>query len=900
MNAGLYRRWLLVSIAAILPLIPCGAMGAQKPWQEADRSYNTALKVYKLGDWKKAEAALAEFVKKYPDDDQVPVAYLQLADCRRRLKDWKGRDEAIEAVLKKFPDSKAAKYACGYRLAVLRGQKKHDEWLDFLEDIGKRLGRVPLDFNARIDWRKHGDYWWRYGHTAMWFPHVRTSGYSLDIAPGLGWANRILIVADTPGRAIRALSILDKTFAYHGQDLPTGWKFAHIELLRQAEEYKDDPEDKSREAKIIRGLARRRRPKAEEQKTEYLEAWPEGDPRKMGLLLLLAEDAQRKKNESQAGAIHAELMETWPGYSTLGGRFRNRLADLYRKRRYAEYVKAARWYLKHYPIGSWRDEVINWWFIQAREKADKGDASQVDVVLDVLAEEEKGYAANVQRIRDGIKKRLELYVAAKQKENAQAEAGKLLSKECWSKESFEEIKTLAEKHNYLAPYVAKAREEYKIPEEDEKSPAKKQYDELQKRIKDGQTRHMEEIGDEMLKKYPADAWTIKAINDLVDYYYKQVLVEPRDRWVRVMQQHFSRHPLTQDVIDRQIKAMSAAKNYPVQANLLEWAMQYFPGAARWNAWMNERLSCFSAQKEYAEGTQYVQRVFGPRAATGELDAINRIVVWDTVNSEQDYLKVRGDRWRQEAARWSGKPQELYCLKNAFNHFYVTPIQRWWWNRIDFAGASAVAEQIKQITFDPEMPWRMEYESVNILIQSGDVVGAAQKAMETLQNAKASFQISQRLDLYNLGRTLGQGKLSTKANHLLRALMKVCKTPSDQYAFLVGLANMFQAEGDHKQAAQLYQMAAKKVLWPIEQWPIQMQAASGLPPTGYGQTLMSYSRSIRSAQDIMPRLLFYVANQYIKNGPAAKAGPAVNALRKSFPHSGYRGSLENVLRKTKKK
>lgn len=899
MNVGISRRWLVVSLAAILLLSPADALRAETPWQEAAHSYSTALKVYKLADWKKAEAALAEYVKKYPDDQEVPVAYLQLADCRRRLKDWKGRDEAIDAVLKKFPDSKAAQSACGYRLNVLRGRKKYDEWLDFLDDIGKRLKRVPLDFNARIDWRKNSDYWWRFGHTEMWFPHVRTSAYVLDITPGLGWANHVLLVANTPGRAIRALSILDKTFKYHGQDLPVGWKFTHIELLRRAANYKDDPEDKSRQARIIQALARRPRPTAEEQKAEYLEAWPEGDPRKMGLQLLLAEDAQKEKDQSPADAMYSELMETWAGYSSLGQRMRNRLAHLYTKRRYEQYVQTARWYLKHYPIGPWRDEAINWWIIQAREKAAKGDASQIDVVLKVLAEEEKSYAANIQRLRDGIKQRYELYLAAGQKEKAQAEAAKLLSRSCWSKEGFEEVLADAKEHTFLAPVIAQARKEYTIPEENEKSPAKKQYDELQRRIKDDQTRHMEEIGEEMLTKHPGDAWTIKAINDLVDYYYNKVLVKPRDRWVGVMQKHFPRHPLTQDVVDRQIKAISGAKNYQALEPLLEWAMQHFPGADRWNAWINERLRCFSAQKDYDGGKQYVHRVFGPRAATGELVAINRIVVWDTVNPEGDnHLKVRGDRWRQEAMRWSGKPQELYCLKNAFDHFYVTPTRHWWWDKIDFAGASVVAAQMNQTTYDPELKWRLEYESVNMLIQSGDAVGAVKKAMEVLEQAEASFQISQRLDLYNLGLTLGRGKLSSKANRFLRGLMAHCKLPSDQYAFKVGLGNMFQAEGNEVQAARFYTMAADDVLWPIDRWPIEIQAASGLPAPGYGKTLMNYSRQIRTAQDILPRLLFYVGNQYVTNGPASKAGQAINLLRKNFPHSQYRGSMEHVIRKKK--
>lgn len=881
----------------LLLLAMASTIRAGAPWADASHSYSTALKVYKLGDWKKAQAAFAEFVQKYPGHQNVPLAYLQLAHCRSVLKDWKGRQEAVETVIEKFPESKAAKYAFGHQLAVLRSQKNYDAWLDLLEKISKQTRQIPLNYSGRLDWRRNGDYWWRFSNTMMHFPHVRQSGYRLNIAPGLGWANEVLTVADTPLRALRALDILDPTLKHAGNDLPANWKYAHVELLRRAGTFEDDPKDTSKEAQSRRlRIKRARRPAAEEQLKAYLDGWPAKDPRKMGLMLLLAEQAQAAGDDAEANRWYAQLLEEYPAYSTLGNRLKGRLTYLYEKQRYNDFVALARWYLKHYPIGGLRDDIVRWW-IALVTKGLPESAEQIPVVLKVLEKEEAGYAKNIRRLKKGLQERLELFEAAGQTNQLVPLAKKMLSKDYWCAESFQQIEELAKKHEALKPVLAEARKQFVIPVEDPKSPAKKQYDELQQRIKANQTRHMEEIGRELLDAHPKDPWTIKTLHDLVNYYYQKVLIEPRDRWVAAMMENYPRHPLTQAVVDRQIKAVGGAKNFSELARLTEWAMQQFPGANRWDGWMNSRMESFTATKDYPGASQYGRDAFGPRAAAGELAAIAKMIEYDNAGLEQTDMKSRGNRWRQEAKQWKGKPQELYCLRNAFHEYYVTPVSRWWWDKICFNEAAETAQELNKSKFDPELAWRLEFEPVNMRIQSGDAVAAARQAMKTIKEVKDTFQIAQRLDLYNLGWTLGKAKLSGKAQRLLIALKNRCKLPSDQYAFKVMLGNLFEAEGKHDLAAKFYLMAGDDLDWPIDAWPLVNEAGSGLRRDPYSAAMMRYAGSIKSAQDLVPRILSAVARRNLGSVTRrAKALALVKLLRSKYASSGYRGQVEAALQK----
>ena len=98
-------------------------------WEKAGHTYTTAMKMYKLGDWKKTAATLEQFIEKFPSNENIPLSYLQLAHCRMTLSDEKGALEALDEVIKRFPDSKASQYAWGYKLAHTRGKRDYEGYL---------------------------------------------------------------------------------------------------------------------------------------------------------------------------------------------------------------------------------------------------------------------------------------------------------------------------------------------------------------------------------------------------------------------------------------------------------------------------------------------------------------------------------------------------------------------------------------------------------------------------------------------------------------------------------------------------------------------------------------------------------------------------------------------------
>ena len=95
-------------------------------WEEAAETYRTTMGIYTLGDYKQTRVALEDFIKRFPTNEHIPVAHLQLSHCRSATGDPKGAAKILDDVIKKFPDSRACMYAYGAKLGRLRGRKDYD------------------------------------------------------------------------------------------------------------------------------------------------------------------------------------------------------------------------------------------------------------------------------------------------------------------------------------------------------------------------------------------------------------------------------------------------------------------------------------------------------------------------------------------------------------------------------------------------------------------------------------------------------------------------------------------------------------------------------------------------------------------------------------------------------
>jgi len=869
-------------------------------WERAAAVYKTASDVYRLGDWKKASPALAGFIKQYPTSETIPLAMLQLADCQFRMGDAVGGDKTLDECIKKFPAAKTAFYAYSYRLHRQMGKKKYDDFFKTYQSLIKLMGQAPMSLHPRLDWRTSGDYYWRFGNVTVHWPYKRRLGYSLNFAPtNYGWAGHLLKIGNNPKRAAKLLRILGPTLKKVGKDLPIGWKYVHIMLLRNA--------DKGRTADV--------------QYKKYLAQWPKGDPRRMGLMLFEAQWAQAQSTSSgprpkpakgqardknappdyrkRADDIYAALIKAYPAWDTLGARLPSRINYLLRQRRYDEFATLAQWYLDKYPAGSWRNTCVNLWIKLARTKAAMGDASQIPAVIKMLEEEAKTYPLNPQAMRSNIVRRVDLYMAIKQADKALATAKLLTDPKLWSAETFGQIKTLAGRYSAMRPVEDEVRQRYDIFPTNSSSKALGLLNKLRYRISQDKVRFMDEIASEMFEKHYKDAHTVEAMKMMVEYYFKKALPEQRNKWASLMVKGYKYHPLTQRALQFQIDAENGAKNFPALARVAVKAMDRFPAANAWNRWFNHRIRCFHSIKDYKGAAAFAKQRLGERAATGENFAIRRIGDTAARLRGSGSFKDQGDYWMAQASKWTGKYQEIYCLRRALGAYYFSPCSRWWWNQVNFPGAVKAARAMRKQRLSPELRWKTQFDDINLMAQGSHGKVTLKYLLKRLKTNSLSFHISELLDLANVGMAIGKDKLAVNATRAITQLRDRCKkTKIDNHEFAILMGNMLRNEGKAIKAAGAFVRAAKYYHRPIDRWVLQINAINCLAREGKQIPLISqYAASIKTAQDMVPRLLQMAGNYYAAKTQTRKQAMSYLAkLRKLYPASAQRGALEEKLKK----
>ena len=907
-----------ICIAALMVAVSVGRAADTKTkqmplWEQAALTYATAMKMYKLGDWKNTARTLDQFIEKFPSNENVPLGYLQLAHCRMLLEDEKAALAALDEVIKRFGSSKACRFAWGYKLSLAREKKNYDGYIKLYEEMVKKFGRAPLSMSLmysrtyqnssagrrdnHIDWRRYTAYYWRFDQTIEHWPYVRLSGYYLLAAPLMGWAENLLEVGDTPERAQKLLAIIDSTLKWYGRDLPVDWKFAHVVLLRRVAKGSEEPANK-----VDKDLVKGKKPAvdpsaAQKQFDKYIKGFPKGDPRAMGLWLLEAEHAQGT-DDAKADKIFNLLTEAYPGYTSLGDRIPVRLRYLYKHRRHDRYVKLVRWFLKFYPTNDWRDQGISYWIRLAKQAAAKDDTSQIPVILKVLDAEDKTYRLDPQRLKANLLRRIDLFMLIKMTREPVELAEKLISDSYWSAESFRKVEALAGKDDAFAKVLEAAREKWHVPVADPKGKTAASFEELQRRIKDDQVRHMEEIVDGMFEEHRKDAYTIEAVKTLVDYYFSKALHENRDKWVQRMISAYPTHPLTQEVMVQQINALRGQKDYKQLGPLLDSAMANFPGAELHLRWFNYRIKCFSAAKDIEGRIKYARGYLGKRAEAGELTAIRKL--GDIEEKSLDTWKEKGDYWTSLAAKHAKTYREVYCLTRAFQCYYIGPTDLWQWGNVDFPSVVKVAAAMRKQTVDPEMRWKMMFEDINMMSKGNYGWEALRTLAARLKEVKNPFQLSRLLDLPNFGRAVGSRRLVGKSKKVLSQLKSMCILKSDLYKFDVLLGVMYQHAGNYFAGAKYYIQAGKYLLRPIRRWGLHIQATNCLESfksPGYTVVQRKYIGQIRTSQDVVPRLLL-AGGQYNWGKALTKklAVPFFNTLRKHYPASSYRGTAEGVMAK----
>ena len=97
-------------LAQPTPPAPPAAAAVQRPAAPAEggtarRAYDSALNVYRSGDYQGAIAAFEAFVKRYPRDPLAPNAQYWIGDAWFNLRDFRAAANAQQTLISNYPDS---------------------------------------------------------------------------------------------------------------------------------------------------------------------------------------------------------------------------------------------------------------------------------------------------------------------------------------------------------------------------------------------------------------------------------------------------------------------------------------------------------------------------------------------------------------------------------------------------------------------------------------------------------------------------------------------------------------------------------------------------------------------------------------------------------------------------
>jgi len=878
----------LFALCVLLVVSPCLS---DTVGDEANRLWTNANSQFRGDHWDQALPLLEKFVRQYATHERVPDAYLGIAWCKAQLKDPAGADAALEEVNKRFAGSKTWLWALSGKLRAAQVAKNSKLYMDTLDSWLRRVPEAPRDLpdltqganydycaiNAADDWfRQNGRAYYLDPSLGMLRPIVDTRNWMLVVPQ----------MANTEALAKQAMGTLTKTFNLLKKDLPEEWQFVQYALMKQSGQV--DAAEKFWE--------------------ESLKEWGD-DPRAAALWVLRAQHAQATGDDKTADDSWEEILKQFGGYSSLGDMVYGRLAYLYEKDRFDDFVKLMPQYFKTsadiygYATGT----VPTWLVTMAQRKADQADNSRIEPALKAL--ELYALKDHSARARQILIWTVDLKSRAKQYDEAAALAKQLIDPKQWCAESLNLLTTWAPRDPKLAAVLDEARKKYEIADIDPQSEAGKMLDELRGRIKAEEARFAEELVTTMTGKFPKDPATIAAVKELADYYYAKVVPDLRDKWMDFMVRTYQFHPLTQALLHTQIMAEGAAKRYDRQASALDTMFSRFPPTMANPEYYAWRYGCIMAQtKDAKSALAYSRKHLGAWAAAGDLSAIQRVMhAEDEANRDPKTQwvdnKLSGAGWLAFANSLPDTRVGLHCLANAWSLLYWGQYYPYHYaDRIAWDEGKKITERFMAYKSDPEIVWKMAYGDINWLAAKGVMKkdpSEKEKANDpylgpAVENAKALVaainarvkdgskirDLALRLDLPGIGMALGKAKMVKEVDELATKFKRVTFTQRDQDAIEMMQGFAHGNAEDYIAGAEHLSKLVTNSRWPVEMYGILYTEIYwlnlGKNPGQAQAELEKYLTAITNCQNMVPVLM--KEHQGVNVMGALKARyPASNAL-----------------------
>jgi hypothetical protein len=850
-----------------------GQSGRESPARRAAKLYETASSQYSARAYNQAEPLLEKFVREYGTNENVTVASLQLAHCRKELKDEEGYKRALQQILNRFPGSPAWLIAQGALLKLAKADEDADEYFRLLDGLGGRSGVLPLDLLADV--RMSG-----------WLSKRRYYGgglFDADLLRGRpvrdepGWIMDVAAMATTPEYAERALKALKITLQKRAGGLPSDWQHVHVRLLRKADKLDE----------------------AQKAFDDYVAGWGD-DPRVIELWKLEMKHGPMAKDEDAKEAVLLKLLKQFPGAGDLEEMLRGRLYGR-RDAPYEEYTPLARLYLDTYHDGWLYGHVVDQWVSKAVALAGEGDPSKIEPTMAML--DAVAYQEHPDWKLKLLNRKIDLHRAAGRTDKAVELARKLVDRKYWSADTWERILSLAKADKAFVSVENAARKEFEIPRVNPVSPAFALLNRLKLRLQDDQVRHAEEIGEKLWSEHREDAATIRAVKLLADYYFEKVLPEPRDKWIARMVDVYHDHPLTESVLANQITAEGAARRYDRQARAIDKAIERFPSSEMARHSYRKRFRCFSAENDEEGALAFARKVYGPGAEAGDMHDLKELAEHE-LGRDSDY-KERGDYWMDKAEKLEGLRQRARCLNEALEHYFIRPAYHSRGRDEPYVEQSLkVIKLLQEQELNAVIRWKLAFADAALLAHQGKVEEAEKALAERLGEAKVR-DLSLRMDLPGLGAAYGEaakaksdaGKLKA-GQELARRLRKQCPSYRDQGSIELMLASMYASADQDAQAARHLLALVHEHPRPARMSHYADRAFYHLrrgAPGQYPPELEKYLREVARVPELVPDKL-YDLGRFLLGKRSSAVMQVHRRLVQQWPASSYRDKLEEEIAK----
>ncbi|MDD4890503.1 MAG: hypothetical protein PHU85_11300 [Phycisphaerae bacterium] len=859
---------MVFGLAASAPAQP--KPGALAPPPERDTMARQARKTFAeassqmhLGNYQQAADLFGQMLKRFPGNEQTPDAQLHLAACLRGQKKDDEFVKQTDLVIRTYAGTEIGLMGVSQKAGYYLGKNSIPEFVTVLKDACSN-GAQPLP-NYLLD---PGSYHYAGTNCANLLPYY-----------GYAFRDAMMKQCTKPEVAEQVLAALAGTFKQAPEKLPSSWLWVNCYLLLQA--------NKDAEAE-----------KAFKQYTE----WWGADVRGRTLWWEYAQYLQNsRKKPDEARKIYDQIMQKYEGTDTAadaGAQVAQMMAADAAK--IADLFPWGDKFVARYRLTAGANGVAALMLQKALELAPK-DPAMAERAYKTM-EADLGQMPPPDRL-GRYESLIKLAVTLKDTGKITKYGQSLVADDMWSAYAYNRLAGLAQSIPELKPLVDETKKKRQIfdplpnppptsapadqPEMRRTIEAAKLLADLNVRLKDEQLRFAEEIAEDMFKKYADTAPTIGAVGQMVDYYFKQVMVEPRDKWMERMINAWPNHPKTEEVIYKRCVTDAANAEYDKLTRNCEAGLKRFPSSQYRSTWYQHRVKCYEVAKDLAGRADYIAKELNWSATNGNAYSIQQIIQAMVVPEGKTGMDVYPQAYVDWADKLGNTHLSLWCLMQAASSYE---------NGRVFDRAVALCARLRNQKVDPSIAWRYQFSDINLLLLDGKYQEATAAAMQRLATEpRPQFRVYRQLSLTELGTAFGKLKKTSDPKLLSDKLLKIYQFEDDKDAAELMPAYAYVATEDPKEVARAADVFLKvaRGMTPTDIGFSLYYAAAYRAGERYDDILNQANKAMPKAAHLTPRILGYLGQYYLgKKDPRAQQ--IHNALVGGFPSSDARDELDKRI------